>query len=192
MKRFALVSLSLLAVGCDLQPAPAPAKVDAPVVTVGKQPAAAAPTATVVPAEVTLQFKNYDDVLKLIASKKGKLVVVDAWSTYCEPCMREFPGLVALHKKHGDKLACISLCANYAGLDKPEDVAAEPLEFLKAQGATFDNILSTDADTVLYKRLEINTVPSIFIYDRDGKLIKKFEGEPTYAQVEAFLEPLLK
>lgn len=190
MNRFALVSLSLLAVGCDLQPAPAPAKVDAPVVTVSKQPPAPAPAPA--PAEVNLDLKSYDDVLKLIESKKGKLVVVDAWSTYCEPCMREFPGLVALHKKHGDKLACISLCANYAGLDKPEDVAAEPLEFLKAQGATFDNILSTDADTVLYKRLEINTVPSIFIYDRDGKLIKKFEGEPTYAQVEAFLEPLLK
>lgn len=145
------------------------------------------------PPEVTLQLKNYEEFQQLVASKKGRIVVVDAWSTYCEPCMREFPGLVALHKKYGpEKIACISLCANFAGLGKPEDEIAEPLKFLKSQGATFDNVFSTVADDKLYKLLQIATVPTIMVYDRDGKLLKLFEGEPTYDEVGKLVDGLMK
>lgn len=143
--------------------------------------------------EVALQLKNFDELQQLIAAKKGKIVVVDVWSTYCEPCMKEFPGLVDLHKKHGpEKVACISVCANFAGLGKPEDEIAEPLQFLKDQGATFDNVLSTDPDTKLYERLKIASVPTIFVYDRDGKLVKTFDGEPKYADVADLVATLVK
>jgi thiol-disulfide isomerase/thioredoxin len=182
LRTLLLVSLTV-ALGCDsvssLKPAGGSGSL-APVETVSRS----AP-------EVKLELKSFDDLQKLIASKQGKLVVVDAWSTYCEPCMKEFPNLVALHKQHGDQVACISLCANYSGLGKPEDEKEEPRKFLQSQGATFDNILSTDPDTKLYKSLDIVSVPAILVYDRAGKLLKKFDGEPTYKDVEAFLAPLL-
>jgi thiol-disulfide isomerase/thioredoxin len=144
-------------------------------------------------AEVKLDLKNIVELEQLVASKKGKLVVLDAWSTYCEPCMKEFPGLVALHKKYGpEKVACISLCANYTGVGKPEDEIAEPLAFLKDKGAVFDNVFCTEADTKLYEKLKFASVPTIFVYDREGKLIKTFDGEPTYADVEKFLSPLVQ
>jgi thiol-disulfide isomerase/thioredoxin len=143
--------------------------------------------------EVKLEPKNYDGLQTLIASKKGKVVVVDVWSTYCDPCMKEFPGLVGLHKKYGpEKVACISMCTNYSGIGKPEDELAEPLKFLEKQGATFDNLLSTDADEALYKKLKIGSVPCIFVYDADGKLAKLFDKETTYAEVEKVVTPLVK
>jgi len=156
---------------------------------------AAAPTATAPEAagEVKLVLKDYDGLQALIASKKGKVVVVDVWSTYCDPCMKEFPGLVGLHKKYGpEKVACISICTNYSGIGKPEDELAEPLAFLKKQGATFDNLLSTDADEALYKKLKIGSIPCIFVYDADGKLAKLFDKETTYAEVEKVVTPLVK
>jgi len=162
----------------------------------GKGSAAAATASTVaVPAEVTLRALKLAEVDQLIASKKGKIVVVDAWSTYCEPCMQEFPGLVALHKKYGPgKVACISLCANFQGIGKPTDpdVIDEPLSFLKSQNATFDNVLCADSDSDLYAKWKFNSVPAIFVYDRDGKLLKKFENEVKYSEVEALVGPLLK
>lgn len=152
------------------------------------EPAAASPA-----AEVKLVIKDYDGLQQLIASKKGKVVVVDAWSTYCDPCMKEFPGLVGLHKKYGaEKVACISMCTNYSGVGKPEDELAEPLAFLKKQGATFDNLLSSDADETLYKKLKIASIPCIFVYDADGKLAKLFDKETTYAEVEKVVAPLVK
>jgi thiol-disulfide isomerase/thioredoxin len=155
--------------------------------------AAPAPTAPEAAGEVKLVLKDYDALQALIASKKGKVVVVDVWSTYCDPCMKEFPGLVGLHKKYGlEKVACISMCTNYSGIGKPEDELAEPLKFLQKQGATFDNLLSTDADEALYKKLKIGSVPCIFVYDADGKLAKLFDKETTYAEVEKVVTPLVK
>ncbi|MCE9607568.1 MAG: TlpA family protein disulfide reductase [Planctomycetia bacterium] len=198
-----MLAAALLVLGCDAPPG----KVAAAGGSGGSnasagsgssaQKAAPAPSASAAPvaaaADVKLVLKNFDEVQALIASKKGKLVIVDAWSTYCEPCMKEFPGLVGLHKKYGpEKLACISLCTNYSGLGKPEEELEGPLEFLKKQGATFDNILSTDEDEKLYKKLKIASVPCIFVYDREGKLLKTFNNEVTYAVVEAFVAPLLK
>jgi thiol-disulfide isomerase/thioredoxin len=144
-------------------------------------------------ADVTLQYKNYDELQQLIASKKGKIVVVDAWSTYCEPCLKEFPGLVAMHKKYGpEKVACISLCTNYTGVGKPEDEAAEPLKFLKQQGAAFDNVLSTEGSETLYKKMDFFSVPTIFVYGADGKLAKTFDTEPTYQEIDAYVATLVK
>ncbi len=142
--------------------------------------------------EVRLELRDHAGLQKLVESKRGKVVVMDAWSTYCEPCMREFPGLVGLHKKYGDRLACISVCANYSGIGKPEEEVDEPLKFLKEKGAAFDNVLSTEKDETLYKKLGISSVPCIFVFDRDGKLLKKFENEAKYAEIEAFVVPLLK
>jgi len=151
------------------------------------------PGATAAEGKVTLDPRDFQGFQELVASKRGKIVVVDAWSTYCEPCVREFPGLVALHKKYGaERLACISLCANYAGLGKVTDEMREPLEFLTRQGATFDNVMSSEADEDLYRKLKISTVPAIFVYDREGKLLKTFEGEPKYRDIEAFIAPLLE
>lgn len=184
-----LVGAVVLSVGCDAGKSSSSGSAASPAAA----SAAKLPAASTTTNEVTLQLKNLAELQQLVASKKGKIVVVDAWSTYCEPCMKEFPGLVAMHKKYGpDKVACISLCANYAGIGKVDEEIAEPLKFLKAQGATFDNILSTDADTTLYEKLKFASVPTIFVYDRDGKLAKTFDGEPKYADVEAFVATMVK
>ena len=160
----------------------------------GSSAASQPSTAAAKPAgDVKLDLKSVDQLHELIASKKGKVVVVDAWSTYCDPCMKEFPGLVGLHKKYGpEKIACVSFCMNYVGLGKVEDEIEPVIEFLRKQGATFDNILSTDEDTVVNKKLDIKSVPAIFIYDRDGKLVKLINTETTYAEVEKIVAPLMQ
>ena len=160
------------------------------------KPSGAAGSTAVAPspaATVTIEPADYEQLQRLIAEKRGRFVVLDVWSTYCEPCMQEFPGLVALHRRYGaERVACISLCANFTGLGKPEDDRAAALEFLRVQGATFDNRLSTVADAQLYAALGIATVPAVFVYDRDGRLVKKFDGEVKYADVDALLAPRLR
>ena len=77
--------------------------------------------ATPAPA-VTLNIKNWDETLELVAQHKGKVVVLDLWSTSCEPCMVEFPHLVELHKQHGEMLVCLSASCDYAGIkSKPPE-----------------------------------------------------------------------
>lgn len=169
---------------------------DSSTTVVGDAPTTAAANA----GQVDLQVMDYEGVQKLIASKKGQVVVLDCWSTSCGPCVEEFPGLVALHKKHGDKLACISLSFDYNGLGSVDDVKGDVLEFLREQGATFDNVISSEADEELSKKFGFAAIPVVYVYDQEGNLAKRFDNENaekeedlfTYEDVSALVEELLK
>lgn len=146
---------------------------------------------------VKLQILDHAGYEKLIAGHKGKVVVVDCWSTWCDPCIKEFPGLVKLHKKYSaKKVACVSLSVDFDGAGKPESQLGPVLEFLQKQGATFDNVMAADPDDV-YKQLEIPAPPAVLVYDTQGKLAKMFhvsttKRDFTYDDVGQFVDELLK
>jgi thiol-disulfide isomerase/thioredoxin len=157
-------------------------------------------SASTAASEVTLEILTFDEIQRLIASHKGKVVVIDCWSTSCEPCIKEFPNLVGLHRKFGAaKVACISFSFDYEGLDKPEEVRPSVLKFLKEQNATFDNVMSSEDSETLYKKLELASIPAVYVYDQEGKLAKRFDNEQikkppeafTYNDVEALVVRLL-
>jgi thiol-disulfide isomerase/thioredoxin len=212
--RHTLLSLAILAtaalVGCGTQAgqSQAPAK---PAAKGGeKDPGVRAADAAAKKAAPTVDLKlaSADEVFATIKQKTGKVVVVDCWTTYCEPCMKEFPGLLKIQEKHGDKVFCLSVCLNYAGFDKPEDTREEALKFLKEQKATIPNLLSSTADEAFFKAVQREFklpdapagVPIILVFDREGKLAKRWDTTNiaeekgfSYAKsVEPVVEKLLK
>jgi thiol-disulfide isomerase/thioredoxin len=173
--------------------------------------AASDPTASAQPAQigdpvamsddVRLSIVDYDGILQLIARQRGKVVVMDAWSTSCPPCMKEFHNLVELHKRYGpEQVACISLSFDYEGLGPPEEQQDRVLKFLRKQGATFDNLLSSEESDTLYRKFRLAAVPAVFVYDRAGQLRKRFDNEQsknaetafTYEQVGQLVAELLQ
>jgi len=153
--------------------------------------------------KVAVQFADWEGTLKLVAAHKGEVVVLDAWSTSCPPCMKEFPNLVALHKKHGGKgLACMSLSCDYAGIKSkpPEFYKEKVLKFLEGQGATFQNVMSTvPADELFEQKMKLSSIPAVYVFGRDGKLVKRFDNEQaekeednfTYEAITKLVEQLL-
>jgi thiol-disulfide isomerase/thioredoxin len=151
---------------------------------------------------ITVQFANWEQTLKIVAGHKGKVVVLDAWSTSCQPCKEEFPNLVKLHKKHGKSgLACLSLACDYSGVkDKPPEYYKERiLKFLTKQGATFQNLIATVPSDELYDQMQLTSIPAVYVFGRDGKLAKRFDNEKaeneednfTYKDVTKLVEELL-
>ena len=149
--------------------------------------------------EPTLKILDYAGLERLIASKRGEVVVVDAWSTACPPCVRDFPKLVALDRKYAAQgLACISLSFDYEGTGRPEEQSPRVLDFLRKQGATFDNVLSSEDPDAMYKKLDLASVPAVFVYDRQGKLAARLQEadagaaeKPLYDRVETLVTKLL-
>ena len=174
--------------GCEKsQPAATPAAAAKPAAEEAS-PATSGETAAKEPtddAAVKVQYAGYDGVQELIKSHAGKVVVMDCWSTWCEPCKKEFPGLVRLHEQYGaDKVACISVCFDYEGLkkEKPQDYEEQVLEFLRAQKAAFDNVIANEPSDELYGKFGFPSVPAVFVYDRQGKLAKQFENKDPKAK----------
>ncbi len=134
-----------------------------------------------------MSIVDYEGILEHVARNRGKVVVMDAWSTSCPPCMKEFHNLVELDKQYSpEQLACMSLSFDYEGLDPPEEVKPRVLKFLKSQGATFDNLMSNEESDVLYRKFKLAAVPAVFVYDREGKLRKRFDNEQAKSAAEHF------
>lgn len=141
---------------------------------------------------VALKIADFDEVQKIVATHRGQVVVLDCWSTSCPPCIEEFPKLVALHRNYpSSKLACISLSFDFEGLGKPEDVQADVLKFLRSQNATFENLLGGEASDVLLKKMQLASIPAMFVYDQQGE-VHRFEGSKAYDEAAALVKTLVE
>jgi thiol-disulfide isomerase/thioredoxin len=158
--------------------------------------------------KVELKTLNADQLFAQVKSQTGKVVVVDCWSTWCEPCKKEFPGLLKLQEKYGNQVACISVCLDFSGVGKPEETVDDVMKFLKEQNATIMNVLSSTPDEEFFqavkKEFKLDDapagVPIILILDKDGKLARRWdttnlggEGSFSYAKsVDPVVEKLVK
>jgi thiol-disulfide isomerase/thioredoxin len=175
----------------DTSPEPAPSSAAASQPT--GSPASAGSAAE---GGVTLEKVKYDEMLRRIAANptKAKYTMVDAWATWCGPCKENFPHVVQMHEKYGDKgLAVASL-----SLDDPADAKAydEARKFLAEQKATFPNYLLDEETNAAFDKLNVNGIPAVFLFGPDGKEIKRFTGDDpnnqfTYDEVEKTVAGLL-
>lgn len=159
-----------------------------------------APPAAAAPA-VSLGLVDHDGLMAEVGKHRGKVVVLDCWSTSCPPCVKEFPGLVALAAKHGEAVACLSLAVEYDGIGTPEDVMPPVKVFLEKVGAgSIKNFVGSEEADVLYRKLDLASVPAVSIWNRDGSLAIRYDddmasrtlGRPfSYADIEATVANLM-
>ena len=186
------VSLCLL-VGCAADSTSAPASET----SAAPPPAVASPP----PPAVKGALVNQTELLERIAAHRGKLVVLDCWSTSCPPCVKEFPGLVSLAHDYGDQVACLSLSFDYEGFGTPEDVMPPVREFLGQVGAGgIENYLGREDSDTLYEKLDLTSVPAVYVFGHNGELLRRFDDDYasrelsrpfTYADVRQLLDETL-
>jgi len=106
-----------------------------------------------------------------IAKRKGKVVFVNMWATWCAPCVAEFPDMVKLYRKYHDQgLEVIAVSF--------DDEAAAALPFLSRQQADFTNFLknrSQEVETFAkgfsreWSEKGMGALPASWVYDRKGE-----------------------
>jgi thiol-disulfide isomerase/thioredoxin len=133
------------------------------------------------------------DLSRVVASKKGKVVVVNFWATWCGPCKKEFPALVQLAQKYKGKLELITIACD----EKTDIKKAEA--FLASQKALNSGaFLNKDAQVVeeYLKLLEPKAkdagIPRTYIFNTKGKLVATLLNEQTFAKFDASVKPHLK
>ncbi|MBZ4188588.1 TlpA family protein disulfide reductase [Niabella beijingensis] len=155
---------------------------DQPNDTAGTPPAAtdtvtmpepAAPDAAVTPAvSVMPSFKMTDEQGRPVTleSLKGKKVVVNIWASWCPPCRAEMPSIQNLYKKlDKEKVTFVLLSVD----DNMEDAAA----FKKGQQLKMPIFFPGEQLPLLFN---VQAIPSTFIFNEKGELIKKMEGMEDY------------
>jgi peroxiredoxin len=96
-----------------------------------------------------------------LGSMRGKVVLVDFWGTFCEPCKKSFPRLQELYVKYqSNGLRVIGISE-----DEADDKSKIP-EFATVYGAKFT--LAWDADKSIAEHYKPETMPSSFLVDKNG------------------------
>lgn len=129
---------------------------------------------------------------KAVQDQKGKIVVLNLWATWCEPCVEEFPDLVKFHKANKDKGVVVIA----ASADEPED-KAEVEKFVQRSGAEFPVYIRKAGRVEKFIDPVVKNwsgaVPMTLIYGKDGKLFRKpLIGMITNDMLIRAVEPLLK
>jgi len=115
---------------------------------------------------------------------RGKVLLIDFWATWCEPCKKEMPGYQELLDRYGPKgFAVIGF-----KFDTSKDVE-DPVRFAKRLGVRYP--LAVGTEDVRQKFGGIEGLPTTMIYDRQGVLREKIVGFEYTDAVERALKPLL-
>jgi len=115
-----------------------------------------------------------------LSSMKGKVLILDFWATWCPPCKEEVPHLVRLQSKYRDQgLQIVGL-----SLDKGGASVVKP--FAEEHDVNYTMLIATDETAKAYGGVAM--IPTTFVVDRSGVVVKRFIG---YTTPEAFEEAIL-
>jgi peroxiredoxin len=108
---------------------------------------------------------------------RGKVVMVNFWATWCQPCRREMPDLDALYKRFKDQGLVI--------LGISDEEAAQVKQLLAEQKVSYPILL--DPGRKVNEAFRIEGIPKNFVYDREGKLVAQSIDMRTQKQFLAML-----
>lgn len=118
------------------------------------------------------------------ADLRGKVVLVDFWATWCEPCKKEMPGYQRLVERYGPRgFAVVGL--KFDTMKDTED----PIRFANRIGVSYP--LAVASEELRQKFGGIEGLPTTLLYDRQGILRKKVIGFEYTDAIESALKPLL-
>ena len=118
------------------------------------------------------------------ADLRGKVVLIDFWATWCQPCKKEMPGFQELLDRYGSQgFAVVGL--KFDTMADTED----PVLFAKKIGVRYP--LAVVSDDLKQKFGGIEGLPTTMLYDRRGILRKKIIGFEYTNVVESELKSLL-
>ena len=117
-------------------------------------------------------MKNLDGSTSKVADRKGKVLLLNMWATWCGPCRGEMPALVKMQDEHRDNGFEI------IGLNTDDGDTKEMVEdFAKEMKLNYTLVWAdTEMQNGLLKINNFNGIPQSFVVDRDGNLRGVFRG----------------
>ena len=117
------------------------------------------------------EVKLLDGAITRVADKRGKVVLLNMWATWCGPCRAEMPTLVKMQDAYRDQ------GFEVIGLNTDDETVEQINEFAEKMKLNYTLAwVDTTYQTNLVKISKFGGIPQSFIIDRDGNLRGVFRG----------------
>ena len=164
------------------------------------------------------QLRTLDGQKVRLSDFRGKVVLVNFWTTWCSACVSEMPELIALQKKHADNLVIIGVSLDYVpdshghigghaaveeqkhseGEHDDHEANAAALKrvrekvarTVKARGINYPILL--DEKNEVGGRFNGGELPTTVIVDAQGNVRRRFVGARSLAVFEAMIAEAAK
>jgi len=120
-----------------------------------------------------------------LADFKGKLVLINLWATWCQPCLKEMPSLEKLQAAQADKLIVAAISEDRGGSQVVEPFVAK----LGLDKVT----IFLDPKSAVGHAFSTRGLPTTLVVDAEGRLVGRVEGAAEWdsEKMAAALQPFL-
>ena len=131
-----------------------------------------------------LAFTRLDGSKGHIAGLRGKVVLVNFWATTCDICVKEMPQMIATHQAfEGRGYETLAVAMSY---DPPFSV----MRFTESRRLPFTVVID-NTGSVAQGFGGVAATPLSLLIDKQGNIVKRYVGEPDFAELRERVEKLL-
>ena len=140
--------------------------------------------------EIKVRDLNDKDVT--LADYQGKVVLVNFWATWCDPCRVEIPWLIEMQDKYGPKgFTVLGIAMDEEGKPVVAPFAAKERYDVNGQKLPMNYPIVVGNDSVAEKFGGLLGYPTSVLISRDGKQIKRITGVINEEEISKLIEGLL-
>ena len=128
-------------------------------------------------------FTQFDGKQYKLSDLRCKIVVVNLWASWCEPCKDEAPVLEKAWRDYKDR-GVMFLGVDYVDTEGPAK------EFIQRYNITYPN--GPDLGSTIYRLFRARGVPETYIINQRGEIARAFIGPVKDSELRSTLDTLLK
>lgn len=119
------------------------------------------------------------------ADLQGRVTLVNFWATSCTSCVAEMPQLIATHNKYKSQgFDTLAVAMSY---DPPSYV----VNFTETRQLPF-KVAIDNTGRVAKAWGDVKLTPTTYVVNKRGQIVKRYVGEPDFAELHRLIESLLK
>ncbi len=140
-----------------------------------------------------VSFKDLDGKDATLNQYKGKVVLVNFWATWCEPCFIEIPWLIEMQQKYEAKdFTVLGIAMDEEGKSAVVPFLAKERFNVNGQKLPMNYPIVLGNDAVADKFGGLLGYPTSFLISKDGKVVKKVQGLISYEEITKAIESQLQ